>query len=455
MIKRIELKNFESHKHSVIEGLSERLTLICGISNSGKTAIVRAIKLVAYNDFDPSSVRTGCKNCEVTITTDKGAVRVTRGKDNIWDIRRRGVWFCTSCENIWNSMEKVDCPSCGNPEVSKTVTFKKIGKNAVPDLVGEVLGFGMIGLGDVEVPVNIMNQEESHFMLRGLGDKKASGSIRAQVVDEISGLSGIEGLIKSVSLDRHRQGTDIRENEERIEKIISEMHDEDGLKKERVILDKVQELKEERLECKEVKRDIEGVVLRAKEAVLSKKEIEEKLSEVPDTEKVERLIGMSDDNIHSLVSMADVYRRFFESDQSRERIEFEIDQMMDVDSAMGLLNGVDELFKEMDGKMMMLSGYRAIAGTGRAKKEELESIPDSDVVIGLLDEASIVIAKDSGMNNVLKSYNELISSIELKEEKLAACEVRLAEAIEERDAFDVCPLCDGSIESHECLTERS
>src|SRR5690554_1875937 len=66
-IKRITLNNFQSHKYSSIE-LDERLNVIVGPSDSGKSAIIRGIKWVLYNE--PSGdyfIREGEKECSVTL----------------------------------------------------------------------------------------------------------------------------------------------------------------------------------------------------------------------------------------------------------------------------------------------------------------------------------------------------------------------------------------------------
>ena len=171
MIKRLELIDFESHKHTIIDDFSNGLNLLVGDSNSGKSSLLRAIKLAAYNMYDPGCVRIGATKCVVRVDTDKGYVKVVRGpKVNEWEV-------------------------CKNGEAPEK--FQKVGKNIVPQ-AAEVMGLKLVTLGDVEFPVNVMSQLESHFMLSGVGDKNATGSMRAQIVDEISGLSGFEPLVKDL-----------------------------------------------------------------------------------------------------------------------------------------------------------------------------------------------------------------------------------------------------------------
>lgn len=214
MLQGIEIVNFESHEHTVIEDLSDRLNLIYGESDSGKSAIVRALRLLAYNEFDPASVRIGSKNCIVKGWTEKGYVKVTRGKENLWEVGKAG---------------------------EKVRYFEKIGNKVLPE-VTEVLGLAMVRLGDIDIPANIMDQAEAHFMLNELAGKEASGSIRAQVVDEISGLSGIEGLIKEVSLDRHRAGREVKEQEDKAQELRGKMHAPATLDAEEALLSQVEGL---------------------------------------------------------------------------------------------------------------------------------------------------------------------------------------------------------------------
>jgi len=214
MLKRIEVWDFEIHEHTVLEDFDPGLNLIFGESDSGKTSLVRALKLAAYNIFDPKSVRTGAKNCKVRVDTERGYVMVTRGKDNIWEVCKVG-----------------ETPT----------TYEKIGKNILQD-AAEIIGLHLITLGDLTLPVNVMDQAEGHFMLNELGGNDASGSMRAQIVDEISGLSGIEGLIKEVSLDRHRFSRAVKDSEDRALEIRGRMHDKQALESEEHLLGEVSAL---------------------------------------------------------------------------------------------------------------------------------------------------------------------------------------------------------------------
>lgn len=172
MIKRITLKNFESHEDSTIE-FSDGLNLIIGQSNQGKSSIVRALAMVVANRFDRDSVRTGAKYCSVAVETEKGAVTAERGEDtNHWIIE--------------------------TPQGKKE--YRNIGPS-VPSEVLEVLGMGERVRGEIKELPNIMFQLEKHYMLSEIDGKKTTANSIARMMDEAIGIGGMEELIKDIATD--------------------------------------------------------------------------------------------------------------------------------------------------------------------------------------------------------------------------------------------------------------
>jgi exonuclease SbcC len=73
MIKRIELINFMSHEHTVIEP-SSGLTVLIGPNNCGKSAIVTALQIISSNANSTYVLRHGAKECQIIVETDAGDV---------------------------------------------------------------------------------------------------------------------------------------------------------------------------------------------------------------------------------------------------------------------------------------------------------------------------------------------------------------------------------------------
>lgn len=85
MLKRIRLKNFRTHKDSELKFCSG-VNGIIGISSSGKTNILRALKLLAKNrPLGDGVIRRGVKEKEALVETewnDVGVIRMVKAKDS-------------------------------------------------------------------------------------------------------------------------------------------------------------------------------------------------------------------------------------------------------------------------------------------------------------------------------------------------------------------------------------
>jgi exonuclease SbcC len=71
MIKRIELVNFMSHEHTVIEP-APGLTVLVGPNNCGKSAVVAALQILCTNEKSTYVMRHDEKQCAVILETDDG-----------------------------------------------------------------------------------------------------------------------------------------------------------------------------------------------------------------------------------------------------------------------------------------------------------------------------------------------------------------------------------------------
>lgn len=199
MILKVRMQNFESHEDTEIE-FTEGMNLIVGQSNSGKSSILRALRMVVDNEWNKDMVRNGYEYCRVRVTTDKGWVEAERGEK----INR---WRCQ--ENKGELQE-----------------YKKVG-TSVPELATKILGMGQRerGAGIKELP-NFQSQLEKHYMLSEIGEKKSTSGLVAVMMDNAIGLGGMEELIKDFSTDMQRDRKWMSSTQEDIEGIRKGMVDE-------------------------------------------------------------------------------------------------------------------------------------------------------------------------------------------------------------------------------------
>jgi DNA repair exonuclease SbcCD ATPase subunit len=88
MIQSVEIKNFQSHKHTVID-FTKGVNVVTGSSDSGKSAIIRAMKWVLFNRPRGDGFRSHWGgDTSVTITTTEGntVTRIKTDTENFYDL---------------------------------------------------------------------------------------------------------------------------------------------------------------------------------------------------------------------------------------------------------------------------------------------------------------------------------------------------------------------------------
>jgi len=391
MIRKIELTNFENHKHTVIDNISEYFTLICGESNSGKTSIVRALKLICYNDFNPKSVRVGSEACQIVVETDLGTVTVKRGKkDNIWTVKKNG------------------CPE----EV-----FEKIGKVILPQ-VSEIIGMDVIKLGDIDIPVNIMDQLEGHFMLSELNGKNASGSIRAQVVDEISGLSGIEVLIKEVSLDKARNLKNIKKFELENEELNEELIDESELKEEEADLKRVKQIISSHKDNMEKVEQIEVIVDDYLGVDLKRSKVKSDLNEFAGVDMAKVKIDAAANSLEGLKGVNYLIKSFQECSVKTHRMKGQIEKLPEVGKAMSLCRKAEEVLSKVEERVSLLEEYKLVKKNKMIMSAKISKMVNYRKALSLLEKAEGNLKSVEGADEILDEAIELKTKTERLDQRV-------------------------------------
>ena len=73
-LKRLSIKGFQSHRDTELE-FHPGFNVIVGTNNSGKTAIIRALRKVCYDEpAGADFVNDGMMECEICLTTDNGTI---------------------------------------------------------------------------------------------------------------------------------------------------------------------------------------------------------------------------------------------------------------------------------------------------------------------------------------------------------------------------------------------
>lgn len=219
-IEKIILVNFQSHVYSELS-LSRGVNVIVGPSDSGKTAIMRALRWNMFND--PSGVefvREGESEVSVTV----------RFQNNVEVERRR-----SRSKNQY-ILRRPD---------EEELVFEGFGKN-VPAEIEEAIGIKKIKLDDKKsLPLNFSDQLDGPFLLQ------ETDAYKAQAIGRMVGVDLLDETMrdtlrdkKQISIRRELMEKDLEETEESLE-AFSDLDDQIALR-ERIekLLSSVSELKQ-------------------------------------------------------------------------------------------------------------------------------------------------------------------------------------------------------------------
>lgn len=169
LIKNLRLINFQSHKDTKID-FDKGLTVILGQTDQGKSAIIRALKWVLYNEPRGTDfIMAGCKLCRVSLEMDDGSIiiREREGQRNRYIL-------------IQNGKEEV---------------FEGFG-NTVPLEIARAHGIPKIRIDkDVASAVNLAEQLEPPFLI------SESGGNRAKALGRLAGIHIIDAAQRTVLKD--------------------------------------------------------------------------------------------------------------------------------------------------------------------------------------------------------------------------------------------------------------
>ena len=172
MIKRIKLHNFQSHKDSELI-LSENISSIVGLSDSGKSSFLRGLKSVLYRDS--FYIRAFETEGYVEVEFDNGTVR----REVSYTYPKK----CPGCKEKVDLVQKCQCGTAIEPSlvydryVVNGEVKEKFGVK-LPDFIKQVLKFEETNFVDFEVTLNFFSQHEDMFFI----GKSYAGGARNKIM---------------------------------------------------------------------------------------------------------------------------------------------------------------------------------------------------------------------------------------------------------------------------------
>lgn len=232
-IEQVTIKGFQSHVDSTFQ-LSPGLTVITGPSDAGKTAIVRALRWLAFNEPQGEAFLHTIRNPDGSVkeAVDQASVEVTFDTGiTISKTRRKGktTWTHSLYPEPW---EKAEVP----PEIKET------------------LGLMKQEYGDFTTCLNFAFQLDAPFLL------SETASVGAKVLGKIAGTEIVDKSIGEVNKKTHKARTDAAAAEKRIGQLDVELLEYLTLDDTKASYDKAAKLYEAMLKDKGTLEDIKDLL---------------------------------------------------------------------------------------------------------------------------------------------------------------------------------------------------
>ncbi|MDU4670959.1 MAG: AAA family ATPase [Finegoldia magna] len=194
-ITDIYLTNFQSYEQGHFE-LSEKVNLITGASDSGKTALIRALSWVLFNDYTTDLlIRNGYNNVEVKIVFNNGnfILRGRKGNTNYYYIKN-------------------------NPDSEDIKKYENFGREIPSEIQNDFL-FKKVNLLNEKYNILIASQLENSFLLSETDSTKANAIGKLVNIDILDNASrNVSREIKSTKGELNFKKSFINEKEESLNK---------------------------------------------------------------------------------------------------------------------------------------------------------------------------------------------------------------------------------------------
>ncbi|AXY09988.1 exonuclease SbcC [Bacillus thuringiensis LM1212] len=276
-INEIFVEGFQSHTNSHFN-LGKGLNVITGPSDSGKTAIIRAVRWVAFNEPQGEAfVNESVGHAAVAIHLDNGII--------ISKHRRKG---------------KTSYRIQTDPGDAGSV-FEK---SEVPEEVKQLLGITKQTFGDFVTALNFAFQLEAPFLI---SETPSSG---AKVLGKLAGTEAVDLAVKSVSKDTYaaRQERLLAEKEiERLAGNLLEYLDVDDKVQQLKTAESLMEHVEELHKKKEVLKEISHMYTSRKQKYIVAWEIGKRLEDVP---VLIQILEQTEKDQQRLQTLLDLQKRY-------------------------------------------------------------------------------------------------------------------------------------------------
>lgn len=375
-IEKLELKNFQSHAYTEID-FDRGLNVILGNSDSGKTAIIRAIKWVLYNEpRGDYFIRQGEREVSVKITLSTGAI-----------IQR----YRTPSKNGYFIVK---------PD-GEEQRFESFGSN-IPKEVTDLTRIYPVSFEKNKNSIlNIASQLEGPFLL------DESSSTRASAIGRLIGVNYIDDALRNVRKDSLKINSELADLENRKDSLEEDLSKFDYLESYKKIYKTIVSYRE-KIEILQNKKNL-FENYRDNLDNLNKKiyDTSEKIKTYGDVEELDHMIVNMDKKvfIFNKLNSLSIKNKF--TDEEIETVSKKLDSLKNIE-------GFKNLIIEINSKVEILRRYQLYKQKYSSLTYELDKLISENESYKNLDDVSkilILVKQNIDKFNKLFEYNSKYISI--------------------------------------------
>lgn len=429
-IKKINIKYFQTHEDTILD-FSDGITVLVGKTDSGKTAIIRSLKLIAKNKprgngfisaFAPKDKKNKpTTKITLTLADDTEIIRTKSENKNEYIVKQEG----------------------------KEEAYNNFGVNIPPE-IEDVLGTTSVKIDqDTFLEVNISEQLSQPFLLF------ESPAIKTKLIDKIARINVLNRAIKNTK----SQVQDIKINQKKLSEELEE-------KKQTLIT--FENLEKEKKDLQRVKKLYEK--LKEKQTLLEQyKKLFESFNEIENSinkgqnikTKLETFLNFSETKIYKLKSNYQQLLKIQTFNNTLNRCIIEIkevqnilskkDLIFDLNSKLNSLKDKNIAFKNISTKahdLSLLSKY--IAQEQSLISENKKTLQTEQKVLELKNK---VLFKQR-LEEIAMSLNNLNNSIITANQFIPEQKQKVQQAINNLNnlykTIQYCPVCKRPFDNGNC-----
>lgn len=413
----IEIVNFQSHANTKLN-FDEGVNVIIGPSDSGKTAVIRAMKWIFFNEPSGTDIiKKGEDSAKVTLKLNTG-FKIIRGRS-----KSKNYYEIISPEN-------------------ETQRFEGFGLN-VPQEIIDLTGINKIDLGNMKKSLNIAEQLESPFLIT------ESPSIKANALGKLAGVDIIDKALGNLSKDIY----EINSDRKSLEKEIKDQKD---------ILKNFEYLKDEKVKIERLEYIFNQVdEYTSKLNILNnlKNKYDNNLEKTNQTikylkkfENIDELFLLYENmayKVNNLKLYSNLNNRLLYTDSKIKELEILLNKI-DTDKISNIYSNILEINKNLE---KYKSAYKNLVNINKQinqLEKSLKKYPDILYVDKLLVELSSLNFKKEKLSNLKNSLNNINQKLEegnnYIEKLISNYKIAINTYIELLKESGTCPICYNKID---------